>query len=321
MSKPKIFITRKIPAAIIAPYEEQFSLTMWEDDQKPVPKDVLYKEAKQADGVICLITEKIDRAFLEHASHLKIIANMAVGYDNIDVQAAQEQHIIITNTPDVLTETTADLTFALLMATARRLVEASNMIYQDAWGEWSPFMLAGTDIHHKTIGIVGMGRIGEAVARRAQGFNMNVLYHNRTRKEKVEAELGVQYRDFTALLQEADYVVSLIPFVKETENMFDKAAFEQMKSSAIFINASRGGVVDEEALYEALKQKVITAAGLDVFKNEPISASNPLATLNNAVILPHIGSATRATREHMLTLCLDNVSNVFGGGQAITPVK
>src|SRR5699024_4360837 len=183
MTKPTIFITRKIPEDIIAPFKDQFTFTMWEDEKQPVPRDVLFEEASKADGLLCLITEKIDREFLQHASHLKIIANMAVGYDNVDVTAAKEYGITITNTPDVLTETTADLTFALLMATARRIVEASSTIYDNKWGDWSPLMLAGTDIHHKTMGIVGMGRIGEAVAKRARGFNMNVLYHNRSRKE------------------------------------------------------------------------------------------------------------------------------------------
>lgn len=293
---------------------------MWEDEHTPIPREVLMREAKEADGLLCLLTEKIDRPFLDHASHLKIIANMAVGYDNIDVKAAKEKGIIVTNTPDVLTETTADLTFALLMATARRLVEANHFIYQDKWGEWSPFLLAGTDIHHKTIGIVGMGRIGEAVARRAKGFQMNLLYHNRTRKKTVEQELDVSYVSFEELLEKSDFVVSLLPLSEQTENIFDKRAFEQMKSSAIFINVSRGGVVDEKALYDALKNKVITAAGLDVFKDEPISSSHLFTSLSNVVLLPHIGSASITTRENMLTLCLENIRAVFQHEAPISPV-
>lgn len=293
---------------------------MWEDEHTPIPREVLMREAKEADGLLCLLTEKIDRPFLDHASHLKIIANMAVGYDNIDVEAAKEKGIIVTNTPDVLTETTADLTFALLMATARRLVEANHFIYQDKWGEWSPFLLAGTDIHHKTIGIVGMGRIGEAVARRAKGFQMNLLYHNRTRKKTVEQELDVSYVSFEELLEKSDFVVSLLPLSEQTENIFDKRAFEQMKSSAIFINVSRGGVVDEKALYDALKNKVITAAGLDVFKDEPIPSSHPFTSLSNVVLLPHIGSASITTRENMLTLCLENIRAVFQHEAPISPV-
>lgn len=321
MKKPTIYITRKLPDYILAPYQEQFNFRMWHDDEKPVPKEVLYEEAKEADGLLTLLTEKIDRAFLQHASHLKIIANMAVGYDNIDVAAAEEYGIVITNTPDVLTESTADLTFALLMATARRIVEASNVIYDNKWGDWSPFMLAGTDIHHKTIGIVGMGRIGEALAQRARGFNMKVLYHNRSRKEQAEQEHGLQYCSFDELLEEADYIVSLLPLTEQTENKFDQEVFDKMKESAIFINASRGGVVDEAALYEALKHERIRAAGLDVFKGEPIAADHPLASLPNAVLLPHIGSATVATREKMLTLCLDNLQGFFHGDGPQTAVE
>lgn len=320
MTKPTIYISRKIPEYLVKPYEEQFHFIMWPEETTPIPKEVLYEEVKKVDGLICLITEKIDRPFLEHASHLKIIANMAVGYDNIDVEAVKQQNIIITNTPDVLTETTADLTFALLMATARRLVEASNCIYENRWKEWSPFWLAGTDVHHQTIGIVGMGRIGEAVARRAKGFNMEIIYHNRNRKKTAEKELGAIYVSFDELLKRADFVVSLLPLTKETANKFDREAFKRMKPTAIFINASRGGVVDEEALYEALKTNEIKAAGLDVFKNEPISSDHPFTTLPNVVLLPHIGSATVATREKMLKLCLENVSLVFQGKEPKTPV-
>lgn len=321
MGKPSIYVTRKIPAAILAPYKDYFNFRMWDDDKMPVPREVLFEEAKKADGLLTLLTEKIDREFLQHASHLQVIANMAVGYDNIDVAAATEHKITITNTPDVLTETTADLTFGLLMTTARRIVEASNLIYENKWGDWSPFMLAGTDIHHKTIGIVGMGRIGEALAKRAQGFNMNVLYHNRSRKEKVENELGLEYRSFDALIEEADFVVSLLPLAEGTENKFNQSVFEKMQESAIFINASRGGVVDEDALYEALKQGQIRAAGMDVFKGEPIAGDHPFTELPNAVLLPHIGSATVATRERMLTLCLDNLQGVFHGKGPQTPVE
>lgn len=320
MKKPTIYISRKIPEYLVEPYKNELHFKMWSEEMNPVPKEVLYEEIKEVDGLICLITEKIDRDFVKHASHLKIIANMAVGYDNIDVQAAKEENIIVTNTPDVLTETTADLTFALLMATARRLIEASNIIYENRWNQWAPFWLAGTDVHHKTIGIVGMGRIGTAVARRAKGFNMEIIYHNRNRNVAAEEELNAKYVSFDELLERADFVVSLLPLNEETENTFDRQAFNKMKSSAIFINASRGGVVDEEALYEALKNNEIKAAGLDVFKNEPISGDHPFTTFPNVVLLPHIGSATVATREKMLSLCLENVSLVFQGKDPKTPV-
>lgn len=320
MKKPTIYITRKIPEYLLEPYQEQLAFRMWKEEKKPVPMNVLYEEAAEADGLLCLLTENIDATFIEHASHLKIIANMAVGYDNINVQAATQQGMIITNTPDVLTETTADLTFALLMATARRLIEATSTIKEDGWGDWSPFELAGTDIHHKTIGIVGMGRIGAAVAKRAKGFEMEILYHNRSRNNALEEELAAKYVDFNTLLQQADFVVSLVPLFAETTNLFNATAFKLMKKSAIFINGSRGGVVDEEALYTALKTGEIKAAGLDVFKQEPISSTHPLVQLPNTVLLPHIGSATIATREKMLSLCLENISRVFAGQEPKTPV-
>ncbi|HLR62754.1 MAG TPA: D-glycerate dehydrogenase [Lentibacillus sp.] len=319
--KPVIYVTRKIPDEVLQPYRDSFEFRMWEKEDVPVPRDVLLKEAASADGVLCLLTETIDHEFLAAAKNLKIVANMAVGYDNIDVEAAREHDVVVTNTPDVLTETTADLTFALLMATARRLVEAADYIRDGEWEYWTPYLLAGSDIHGKTIGIVGMGRIGEAVARRAKGFGMSILYHNRSRKESAEQELGAVYREFPKLLQEADFVISLIPLTEQTSEMFNRDAFKTMKSSAIFVNASRGGTVDEQALYDALTNNEIRAAGLDVFVNEPISPEHPLVGLDNVVCLPHIGSASAATRTKMLELCLDNLKAVLNGGESVTPVK
>lgn len=320
MTKPKIYITRQLPAHVLQAFEDDLHIKMWESETEPVPADVLAREAKAVDGILCLITEKMDAAFMEDNAHLKIIANMAVGYDNIDVDAAREHGITVTNTPDVLTETTADLTFALLMATARRLVEASSYIVEDKWKDWAPFMLAGTDIHKRSIGIVGMGRIGRAVARRANGFNMQVLYHNRTRDEAAEKDLGAIHLNFETLLQEADFVVSLLPYSEETKHKFNAAAFERMRDSAIFINVSRGGVVDEDALFEALKNKKIQAVGLDVYEKEPIDSTHPLTTLDNVLLLPHIGSASVQTREAMVRLCMQNLVSVLKGNKALTEV-
>lgn len=320
MGKPTIYVTRRIPDYLLEPYHKHFHFKLWKEEAIPVPKEVLYEESLKANGLICMLTEAIDESFLKHAKHLKVIANMAVGYDNIDVEVAKRQNVIVTNTPDVLTETTADLTFALLLATARRIVESSNLIYKNKWGKWSPFYLAGTDVHDKTIGIVGMGRIGTAVAQRAKGFNMNILYHNRSRNERAEAEFGAEYVSFEALLEQSDFVVSLLPLYEETAKKFGEEAFKAMKPSAIFINASRGGVVDEEALFKALKAGEIKAAGLDVFEKEPIDNSHPFTTLENIVLTPHIGSATKETREKMLQLCLDNVKETFMGDGPLTPI-
>jgi len=309
-----------MPEELLKPYESIVSFDMWEDEHTPVPREVLLEKVKQADGIVCMLTEQIDQELLEQASQLKIVANMAVGYDNIDIEAAKQKHVMVTNTPDVLTETTADLTFALLMATARRLIEASDYIREDKWGPWSPFQLAGADVHHKTIGIVGMGRIGEAVAKRAKGFGMSILYYNRSQKYEAEEVLGAVYTDFDTLLEKADFVVSLVPLTAETKHVFNEKAFQKMKKSAIFINASRGGTMDERALYKALLKKEITAAGLDVFEKEPIRNDHPLVNLDNVVCLPHIGSASMETRVGMFNLCLDNIALFFAGDKLKTPV-
>lgn len=321
LQKPIIYITRQIPTNILEPYTSQFQFRMWDKENIPVTRDVLRKEIRDADGLLCLLTERIDETLLIEAKRLKIIANMAVGYDNIDVDAARRRNIIVTNTPDVLTETTADLTFALLMATARRIIEANNYIKEDKWGDWSPFLLAGTDIHHKTIGIVGMGRIGEAVARRAKGFGMNILYHNRSRKLEVEQELDATFVSLDELLGKSDFVVSLVPLTDKTRHLFNKQTFQKMKRTAIFINVSRGQTVDEEALVEALQTKEISAAGLDVFSHEPIKSDHPLVQLDNAVCLPHIGSASHETRVNMLKLCIENIASYFDGTGVKTPVN
>lgn len=321
MEKPHIYITRKIPGEILEPFTDQFHFKMWEQELIPVPRDILYAETKQADGLLCLITDQISKPLFARSPRLKIVANMAVGYDHIDVQAAADHQVVVTNTPDVLTETTADLTFALLMATARRLVEANTFIRSDKWGDWAPFLLTGSDVHHQTIGIVGMGEIGQAVARRAKGFGMTIIYYSRTRKEQAEQELGAQYKSFNDVLEQADFVISLVPLTSETKHMFNEAAFKKMKSSAIFINVSRGQTVDEDALYEALRTKEIKAAGLDVFKEEPIRSNHPLVQLDQVVCLPHIGSASEQTRVNMLRLCLSNLEGFFYGDGAKTPVQ
>lgn len=306
MAKPYVYITRKLPDETLAEIKQLADIGMWAEEETPVPPEVLRKEAKYADGLITMLTDQVDRSLLEQALSLRVVANLAVGYDNIDVKAATDQGIAVCNTPDVLTDTTADLVFALLMAAARRLIEAADYIKDGKWNNWSPLLLAGNDVHHKTIGIVGMGRIGETVAKRATGFDMNILYYNRSRKPETEKALGATYVAFEKLLEQADFVVCLTPFTPETEKMFDKKAFEQMKSSAVFINASRGQVVNEEALEDALKKGEIAAAGLDVFQNEPIRADHPLVQLKNVVALPHIGSASYETRLAMIDLACRN---------------
>lgn len=321
MSKPYVFVTRKLHDDAIKKLQEKFEVNVWPYDDDKVERDVLLKEVERADGILTMLSDQIDEQLLSRAKNVKVIANLAVGYDNIDIEAATKHNIIITNTPDILKDTTADLTFALLLATARRIPESINYVKEGKWTSWSPFLLAGSDVHHKTIGIVGMGSIGEAIAKRATGFDMQILYHNRTRKPEAEKKLNAKYVSFDELVTESDFVVCMTPLTEETKDMFNEDVFKKMKKSAIFINTSRGGVVDEEALYRALKNSEIKAAGLDVFKNEPIGADHPLLELDNVVALPHIGSASFETRYNMMHLAVDNIISVLEGKDPITPVN
>lgn len=311
MNKPYVFITRKVPNETLKALSEVAEVSMWTEEEEPVPREKLIEEANRADGLLTMLSDKIDEEIINNSPNLKVVANLAVGFDNINVEAATKKGIIVCNTPDVLSDTTADLTFALLMATARRIVEASQYIKEGKWKNWGPMLLAGADVHHKTIGIIGMGRIGQAVAKRATGFEMEILYHNRSRKVEAEKELGATYCSFDELIEKSDFIVCLAPLTKETRGMFNEAAFTKMKKSAIFVNASRGDVVDEKALYSALQNGEIAAAGLDVFCNEPIGADHPLLSLNNVVAIPHIGSASVETRIIMAELASRNIANAL----------
>jgi glyoxylate reductase len=301
--------------------EEKYEVNMWEHEDKVVPREILLSEAKKADALLTMLSDSIDESILTAGSQLKVVANLAVGFDNIDIKTASKKGIAICNTPDVLTDTTADLTFSLLMASARRIVEAAQLVKQGKWKSWSPLLLAGHDIHHKTIGIVGMGKIGEKVAKRATGFEMNILYHNRTRKLDIEQELGAVYVTFEELVETADFIVCLTPLTAETKNLFTREVFQKMKRSAIFVNVSRGQVIDEAALYEALVAGEISGAGLDVFEKEPINADHRLLTLSNVVALPHIGSSSVETRVMMMKLCLENIEAVIEGNEPETLVN
>ncbi|MEH7304450.1 2-hydroxyacid dehydrogenase [Neobacillus drentensis] len=318
--KKTIYITRKLPDEIVDKLSSQFHVKMWTEETVPVPRDVLLKELEEVDGLICLLTEKIDEEVLNKAKQLKVISNIAVGYNNIDIQAATERGIVVTNTPGVLTETTADLTFALLMAAARRVVEGSDYLRSGEWGAWSLMQMTGQDIYGATLGIIGLGRIGEALVKRAQGFDMNVLYHNRTRKREKEEKLGIHYREIKDLLQQSDFVCLLLPYSAEVHHLIGKEELALMKRNAILINTARGGIVDEEALYHSLKNGEIWGAGLDVFEQEPVSINHPLLTLPNVVTLPHIGSASLKTRMKMAHLAADNMLRVLTGREALTPV-
>jgi glyoxylate reductase len=318
--KRTVYITRKLPDDMIDKLSNHFQVRMWHEEHVPVPRDVLLKEIEDVDGLICLLTEKIDEEVLSKAQQLKVISNIAVGYNNIDIDFAAQKGIVVTNTPGVLTETTADLTFALLMATARRVVESSEFLRSGEWGAWSLMQMTGQDIYGATLGIIGLGRIGEALVKRAKGFDMNVLYYNRTRKSEKEEKLGIHYREMKDLLQQSDFVCLLLPYSAEVHHLIGKEELSLMKRNAILINTARGGLVDEDALFQSLKNGEIWAAGLDVFEQEPVPIDHPLLSLPNVVTLPHIGSASVKTRMSMAHLAADNMVSVLTGNEAITPV-
>ncbi|HCM63578.1 MAG TPA: glyoxylate/hydroxypyruvate reductase GhrB [Morganella sp. (in: Bacteria)] len=251
---------------------------------------------------------KIDTRFLTMAPKLRVASTITVGYDNFDVAALSEHNVVLMHTPDVLTETVADATMALVLATARRMIISSERVKRGEWTQSITPDWYGCDVHHKTMGIVGMGRIGDALARRAHcGFGMNILYHARSRHEKTENAYQAQYRSLDALLSESDFVCITLPLTKETHHLFGREQFEKMKRSAILVNIGRGAVIDETALAQALADKTILAAGLDVFEQEPLSSDSPLLSLPNVVLMPHIGSATHETRYAMAACAVDNV--------------
>jgi len=309
--KFKVYITRKLPLEVIEKLSHIYDLKTWDYEDLPVPREILKEEIKEVDGLFCLLTETIDKEMLQQASKLKVISNMAVGYNNIDVEEATKRGIAVTNTPGVLTETTADLTFALLMGTARRINEAEKFLREGKWKTWSPMLLTGQDINGATLGVIGFGRIGEAVAKRAKGFNMRILYYNRNRKLEKERELEIEYRDLNELLRESDFICILTPYTPQTKNLISYEQFKMMKKDAVLINTSRGGVVNENALYSALANKQIWGAGLDVFEEEPLPVHNQLRELSNVVLTPHIGSASIKTRFKMANLAADNLIQVL----------
>ncbi|WP_214754384.1 D-glycerate dehydrogenase [Exiguobacterium sp. s16] len=311
--KKRIYITRRLPEEAVAPLRDKYEVRMWEEEAKSVPRDVLLKEAASAHALWTMLSDTIDREVIEQASQLEVISNLAVGYNNIDIGAAKERGIVVTNTPDVLTETTADLAFGLMMMTARRLGEAERDLRDGEWKSWTPMGYVGMDLYRAKLGIIGMGRIGEAVARRARGFDMDVLYHNRTRRHESESMYGFVYAELDELLEQSDVVVVLAPLTEETRGMLGAEQFAKMKETAVFINVARGEIIDETALYEALKERRIWAAGLDVFAKEPVAMDHPLLTLPNVTTLPHIGSASIKTRLAMMALNREAIVNVLEG--------
>ncbi len=306
MSKPKIFVTRKLPGPAMDMLDTECDMTVNPHD-RPVSRKELEKAIEGIDGLLCLLTDTIDEDLLAKSTRLKIVSNYAVGYDNIDVDACSKRNIAVSNTPGVLTEATADLAWALLMAGARRLVEADRYVREGRFKSWGPMLFLGHEVNNKTLGIVGFGRIGRAVAKRAGGFNMRILYNSRSRVgEEVEKSLGVEYRPLNQLFKEADYISLHLPLNEETRQMIGAKELKLMKSSAILVNTSRGPVIDEKALVRALKQNEIAGAALDVYEHEPALAPG-LTELPNAVLAPHIASATTETRTKMAVMAVKNL--------------
>jgi glyoxylate reductase len=308
MTQPKVFITRRIPEKGLSKVREHCQVRMWPEPLPPSPQALL-ENVRGMDGLLCLLTDRIDAELMDAAlPRLKVISNHAVGYDNIDIAAATQRCIPVGNTPGILTETTADFAFALLMAAARRLVEGEHCVHSGGWKTWDPLFLLGVDIFGATLGIVGFGRIGQALARRAAGFNMRILYYDPSPIDPLEAaQFNAQAVDLDTLLAQADFVSIHTPLNAQTYHLFDQGVFAQMKSSAILINTARGGVVDPQALYQALKERRIAAAAIDVTEPEPIPTDSPLLELDNLLITPHIASASQATRDKMASMAAENL--------------
>ncbi len=308
MTKPRIFITRATAQEALDKIAQATEMEVWPEELPP-PYEVLLEKARDAEGLLTMLSDKIDDTLMDAAPKLKVVSNLAVGYDNIGIAEATKRHIVVSNTPEVLTGTTADLAFTLLMAAARCVVEADNYVRKGQWKTWGPKILLGQDINNATLGIIGLGRIGAEVAKRGRGFNMKVLYYDEIRQSKEEEErLGVEYIPaLTKLLSSADFISVHVPLLPQTHHLIGAAEFALMKPTAVFVNTSRGPVVDQRALYEALKSGQIFAAAIDVTEIEPIPPDDPLLTLDNIIITPHIASASFNTRTNMALLAAENL--------------
>jgi glyoxylate reductase len=304
--KPKVYVTRLLPKVAMDRISSFCDAEIW-DGELPPPREVILQKVRHVQGLVCLLTDKIDVELLSKAPNLRVISNYAAGFDNIDVAAATKRGIVVGNTPEVLTETTADFAFALMMAAARRIEEGYRQVRDGRWKTWGPMILLGQDIHEATLGIIGLGRIGTAVARRAKGFGMKILYCSRTRRQEVEDELGVEYAEFCKLLAESDFITIHVNLTPETYNLIGKRELEKMKRTSVLVNTSRGQVVDNMALYDALRGGKIAFAALDVTEPEPIPIDHPLLTLENVIITPHIASASVTTRTRMALIAAENL--------------
>lgn len=311
-TRPRVVIPQYLHEPGLGMAREVAEVTYWPEDS-PMPREKLLAAVETAHGILSHPASRFDRELLDRAPRLKVISNIAVGYDNVDVAACTERGIAVCNTPGVLTDATADLTLALMLAVSRRVAEADRFTRSGAWRYWTPTLLLGQDLSESTVGIVGMGRIGQEVARRVKAFRSRILYHNRHRRPEVEAELGATYASLPELLEQSDFVSLHVPANAETRNLIGADELSRMKPTAYLINAARGTVVDQPALVTALREGKIAGAGLDVFAPEPISAGDPLLALENVVLMPHVGAATVRTRQRMAELAARNLLAVLAG--------
>lgn len=318
--KPRVYITRMLPKPAMERINSFCDAKTW-DGELPPPREVITSNISDVEGLVSLLTDKIDADLMDKAPKLKVISNYAVGFDNIDMEAATKRGIIVANTPGVLTETTADFTFALLMSAARRVVEGDKVVRAGKWKTWGPMILLGQDVHGATLGIVGLGRIGVAVARRAKGFGMRIIYYDPNRQKQTEEELGVQYAELDKLLSESDFVTLHTNLTPETHHLIGARQFELMKKTCILVNTSRGPILDNMALYHALRDGRIAYAALDVTEPEPLPPDHPLLTLDNVIVAPHIASASVATRTKMALMAAENLIAGLKGEMPANPIN
>ncbi len=305
-AKPRVFVTRIIPEVGLDLVRRHCEAEVW-TEQLPPPYDLLRQKVADCDGLVSLLTDRIDAALLDAAPRLKVVSNYAVGFNNVDVKAATERGVCVGNTPGVLTDATADMAFCLLIGAARRLVEGDRYSRSGQWKTWEPLGHLGQDLVGRTLGVVGMGRIGYALSKRCKAWDMTILYHDVYRSEKAEQDLGARQVDLDTLLRESDFVSVHTDLNEQTRGLFNEQRFKQMKRTAVFINSARGPIVDQKALTEALRSGTIFAAGLDVTDPEPPSPDDPLLKLPNVVVAPHIASATVGTRNAMAEICARNL--------------
>ena len=312
MVKPIVFVTRGLPGGAVDLLAQHTDRLVWEEELPP-PRRELLRQATRCHGLITLLTDRVDDELLEGAPHLVAVSNMATGFDNIDIAAASRRSVLVTRTPGVLSETTADFAFALLLAAARRVTEAERYVRAGRWKTWGPSTLLGRDVFGATLGIVGLGGVGTEVAKRARGFGMRIMYHDRARKPALERRYGLAFLPLENLLRESDFVTLHAALTPQTRGLIGRRELELMKETAILVNTGRGPLVDQEALHAALKSGRIAGAAVDVTDPEPISADDPLLALDNLVIAPHIASASVATRGRMAMLAAENLLAALAG--------